>query len=174
MVSLLLPVACFHPLHCHPSRFLSALGPCISSPFHWDNHYISALPVHVVILPSRGIGPTSNHVLFSSKFSQSWLWPACHGRSGRGDTCQCVLVFCILLFSVFLFHLSSLGRLGMGVSVFFCFLRKSSVEEVQKHLNRVSQAIQFTVEQETENKLPFLDTASLYGGGGGLSKLTVY
>lgn len=39
----------------------------------------------------------------------------------------------------------------------FCFLAMSSVEKVLKHLNSVSPAIQFTVEQETENKLPFLD-----------------
>ena len=39
----------------------------------------------------------------------------------------------------------------------FCFLSNSSVEEVEKHLNSVSPAIQFTVEQETDNQLPFLD-----------------
>ena len=33
----------------------------------------------------------------------------------------------------------------------FCFLSKSSIEEVQKHLNSVSPAIQFTVEQEATN-----------------------
>lgn len=36
----------------------------------------------------------------------------------------------------------------------FCFLSKPSMEEVQKHLNSVSPAIQFTVEQETDNQLP--------------------
>ena len=39
----------------------------------------------------------------------------------------------------------------------FCFLQKSSVEEVHKHLNSVSPAIQFTVEQEAERQFPFLD-----------------
>ena len=38
-----------------------------------------------------------------------------------------------------------------------CSLNKSSVEEVRKHLNSVSPAIQFTVEQETDDQLPFLD-----------------
>ena len=38
-----------------------------------------------------------------------------------------------------------------------CFLQNSSVEEVQKHLNSVSPVIQFTVEQEAERQLPFLD-----------------
>ena len=38
----------------------------------------------------------------------------------------------------------------------FCFLIKLSVE-VQKHLNSVLPAIQFIVEQKTDNQLPFLD-----------------
>ena len=38
----------------------------------------------------------------------------------------------------------------------FCFLGKLLVE-VQKHLNSVSLAIQFTAEQETDNQLPFFD-----------------
>ena len=39
----------------------------------------------------------------------------------------------------------------------FCFLDTLSVKDVPKHLNNVSPAIQFTVEQETDDQLPFLD-----------------
>ena len=39
----------------------------------------------------------------------------------------------------------------------FCFLNKSSVGEVQKHLKSVSPAIQFTVKQKIDNQLPFPD-----------------
>ena len=55
----------------------------------------------------------------------------------------------------------------------FCFLSKSSVEEVQKHLNSVSPAIQFTVERETDNQLPFLDVLVMRDEGEKL-KTTVY
>ena len=54
-----------------------------------------------------------------------------------------------------------------------CFLRKSSVEEVQKHLNSVSPAIQFTVERETDNQLPFLDVLVMRDEGEKL-KTAVY
>ena len=37
------------------------------------------------------------------------------------------------------------------------FLQKSSVQVVLNHLNSISPSINFTVEQETDNKLPFLD-----------------
>ena len=39
----------------------------------------------------------------------------------------------------------------------FCFLKKSTVEETLKHLNTINPSIQFTVEQEINNQLPFLD-----------------
>ena len=39
----------------------------------------------------------------------------------------------------------------------FCFLQESSVEVVLNHLNSISPSINFTVEQETDSKLPFLD-----------------
>ena len=55
----------------------------------------------------------------------------------------------------------------------FCFLSKSSVEEVQKHLNSVSPAIQFTVEKETDIQLPFLDVLVMRDEGEKL-KTTVY
>ena len=55
----------------------------------------------------------------------------------------------------------------------FCFLCKSSVEEVQNHLNSVSLAIQFMVEQEAENQLPFLDVRVMRDETGKL-KPTVY
>ena len=61
----------------------------------------------------------------------------------------------------------------MYVDDTFCFLSKSSVEEVQKHLNSVSPAIQFTVEKETDNQLPFLDVLVMRDEGEKL-KTTVY
>ena len=39
----------------------------------------------------------------------------------------------------------------------FCFLQESSVELVLNHLNSISPSINFTVEQEKDNILPFLD-----------------
>ena len=39
----------------------------------------------------------------------------------------------------------------------FCFLQKSSVEAVLSHLNSISPSINFTIEQESDNRLPFLD-----------------
>ena len=39
----------------------------------------------------------------------------------------------------------------------FCFLKKSTVDEALQHLNSINPSIQFTVEQETDNQLPFLD-----------------
>ena len=101
--------------------FLSpvCVGPCISSQILWGIHCISAPPTHDVIHPSRGVGPTSGHVLSSSEFSLSWLWPAFHGRSGRGDICRCGFSFCTLWFSVFHPHPSSLLHQGMGVGCLF-------------------------------------------------------
>ena len=43
----------------------------------------------------------------------------------------------------------------------FCFLNKTAAEEVLKHLNGINPSIQFTVEQETDNQLPFLDVLSM-------------
>ena len=40
----------------------------------------------------------------------------------------------------------------------FCILRKGSTEELLHHLNRVRPTIKFTVEQEEDGTLPFLDT----------------
>ena len=40
----------------------------------------------------------------------------------------------------------------------FCILRKGSTEEVLHHLNGVRPTIKFTVEQEEDGKLPFLNT----------------
>ena len=40
----------------------------------------------------------------------------------------------------------------------FCFLRRSPVDRVLNHLNSISPSITFTVEQEMEGKIPFLDT----------------
>ena len=40
----------------------------------------------------------------------------------------------------------------------FCILRKGSTEELLRHLNRVRPTIKFTVEQEEDRALPFLDT----------------
>ena len=39
----------------------------------------------------------------------------------------------------------------------FCFLQESSVKVVLNHLNSISPSINFTVEQEADNRLPFLD-----------------
>ena len=39
----------------------------------------------------------------------------------------------------------------------FCFLKKSTVDEALQHLNSINPSIQFTMEQETDNQLPFLD-----------------
>ena len=55
----------------------------------------------------------------------------------------------------------------------FCFLNKSSVEDVLKHLNNVSLAIQFTVEQETDNQFPFLGVLVMRDEDKKL-KITVY
>ena len=40
----------------------------------------------------------------------------------------------------------------------FCILRKGSTKELLRHLNRVRPTIKFTVEQEEDRALPFLDT----------------
>ena len=40
----------------------------------------------------------------------------------------------------------------------FCILRKGSTEELLHHLNGVRPTIKFTVEQEEDGTLPFLDT----------------
>ena len=40
----------------------------------------------------------------------------------------------------------------------FCILRKGSTEELLHHLNGVRPTIKFTVEQEEDGRLPFLDT----------------
>ena len=39
----------------------------------------------------------------------------------------------------------------------FCFLQKTAVDEVLQHLNSISPTIKFTVEQEKDGRLPFLD-----------------
>ena len=39
----------------------------------------------------------------------------------------------------------------------FCFLQKTAVDEVLQHLNTISPTIKFTVEQEKDGQLPFLD-----------------
>ena len=39
----------------------------------------------------------------------------------------------------------------------FCFLQKTAVDEVLQHLNTISSTIKFTVEQEKDGQLPFLD-----------------
>ena len=43
-------------------------------------------------------------------------------------------------------------------SVLLCFLQRSSVDRVLDHLNSISPSITFTVEEETEGRLPFLDS----------------
>ena len=43
------------------------------------------------------------------------------------------------------------------VDATFCFLNKTTVEKTLKHLNSINPSIHFTVEQETDNQLPFLD-----------------
>lgn len=39
----------------------------------------------------------------------------------------------------------------------FCFMRKGAVDEVLQHLNTISPTIKFTVVQEKDGQLPFLD-----------------
>ena len=39
----------------------------------------------------------------------------------------------------------------------FCFLQKSDVNVVLDHINSISPYINFTVEKESDNQLPFLD-----------------
>ena len=55
----------------------------------------------------------------------------------------------------------------------FCFLQKSSVEAVLNHLNSISPSINFTVEQEADNRLPFLD-ALVSRNEDGTLKVSVY
>ena len=40
----------------------------------------------------------------------------------------------------------------------FCFLGRATVDTVLNHLNSLYPSIQFTVEQESGGKIPFLDT----------------
>ena len=56
----------------------------------------------------------------------------------------------------------------------FCFLKKSTVEETLKHLNTINPSIQFTVEQETNNQLPFLDVLLMRDDHNKKIKTTVY
>ena len=55
----------------------------------------------------------------------------------------------------------------------FSFLRRSSVERVLNHLNSISPSITFTVEQEAEGRLPFLDSLVTREGDGTLT-VSVY
>ena len=54
-----------------------------------------------------------------------------------------------------------------------CFLEKTTVEEVLNHLNGINPSIQFTVEQEAQNQLPFLDVVLMREDNGRIST-TVY
>lgn len=55
----------------------------------------------------------------------------------------------------------------------FCFLQKSYVEVVLNHLNSISSSINFTVEQEADNRLPFLE-ALVSRNEDGTLKVSVY